>query len=102
MAAGLSQTQLGNILGLTFQQIQKYEKGTNACSPGYLRMIARACKVTVPHLFADLPTVGGETVPLTESWAYAALVAAGKTNDPRVQRALVALLEEIAKHKASQ
>lgn len=38
--AGMSQTDLGGKLGLTFQQVQKYEKGTNRVSPGKLAVIA--------------------------------------------------------------
>lgn len=37
LAAGLSQTEVGDALGITFQQIQKYEKGTNRVSSGSRR-----------------------------------------------------------------
>jgi len=37
---GLSQTELGNKIGVTFQQIQKYEKGSNRVSAGRLKQIA--------------------------------------------------------------
>ena len=39
--AGLSQTQLGDALKLTFQQVQKYEKGTNRVAPSRLEVIAQ-------------------------------------------------------------
>jgi transcriptional regulator with XRE-family HTH domain len=42
---GMSQTKLGSALGITFQQVQKYEKGTNRISVSRLRHIARALGV---------------------------------------------------------
>jgi len=44
---GLSQTELGNKLGVTFQQIQKYEKGSNRVSAGRLQRIAEILEVPV-------------------------------------------------------
>lgn len=43
---GLSQTQLADVLGITFQQIQKYEKGTNRVAASTLVMISEALKVS--------------------------------------------------------
>src|ERR1051325_8767177 len=48
---GLSQTELGNKLGITFQQIQKYEKGTNRVSAGRLQQIAQLFKMPVSFFF---------------------------------------------------
>jgi transcriptional regulator with XRE-family HTH domain len=45
--AGLSQTQLGDALKLTFQQVQKYEKGVNRVAPSRLEVIARVCGMPV-------------------------------------------------------
>lgn len=47
----LTQTQLGEVLGLTFQQIQKYERGTNRISASKLAMLAAALKVPVNAFF---------------------------------------------------
>jgi transcriptional regulator with XRE-family HTH domain len=44
---GLSQIELGNKLGVTFQQIQKYEKGSNRVSAGRLKRIAEILEVPV-------------------------------------------------------
>lgn len=44
-ARGISQAQLGETLGITFQQVQKYEKGTNRISASKLVLIARALRV---------------------------------------------------------
>ena len=49
-AAKVSQTELGQALGVTFQQVQKYEKGSNRVSAGALQIIAQRLKVPVPWL----------------------------------------------------
>lgn len=50
LAAGLSQTELGAACGVTFQQIQKYEKGTNRVGGSRLMQIAEALKVPAATL----------------------------------------------------
>ena len=52
--AGLSQTQLGAAIGLTFQQVQKYERGSNRISASVLTRIAAVLGVPVPAFFAGL------------------------------------------------
>lgn len=49
--AGLSQEQLGKHLGVTFQQVQKYEKGTNRISAGKLAIISKVFNVGYATLF---------------------------------------------------
>jgi transcriptional regulator with XRE-family HTH domain len=49
-AAKISQTAVGQALGVTFQQVQKYEKGANRVSAGTLQIIAEGLKVPVPWL----------------------------------------------------
>jgi len=51
---GMSQEQLGNLLGLTFQQIQKYEKGINRIGAGRLFEAARALNVPVDFFYEGL------------------------------------------------
>ena len=48
---GLTQTNLGNSIGVTFQQIQKYEKGLNGVSAERLGKIATALKVNVLYFY---------------------------------------------------
>jgi transcriptional regulator with XRE-family HTH domain len=50
-AVGVSQTELGKRIGVTFQQVQKYENGTNRVGAGRLTQIARALDVPVSALF---------------------------------------------------
>lgn len=56
---GMSQEKLGEILGLTFQQVQKYERGANRISAGRLFKIGCALDVPVSFFFDDLPAQGG-------------------------------------------
>ncbi|HWX35570.1 MAG TPA: helix-turn-helix transcriptional regulator [Steroidobacteraceae bacterium] len=51
MARGLSQTDLANRVGVTFQQVQKYEAGSNRISMGRLKKIAKVLRVHVTTLF---------------------------------------------------
>jgi transcriptional regulator with XRE-family HTH domain len=57
---GMSQENLANALGLTFQQIQKYEKGTNRVSASRLQQIASILQVTPSFFFEDAPRTGDE------------------------------------------
>ena len=52
--ANLSQTELANQIGVTFQQVQKYENGTNRVGAGRLTMIARALDVSIIAFFEGL------------------------------------------------
>jgi transcriptional regulator with XRE-family HTH domain len=56
MLAGVSQEKLGEALGLTFQQIQKYEKGSNRISASRLQQIAKMLDVPVAFFFDGAPT----------------------------------------------
>lgn len=52
---GLSQTDLGDALGISFQQIQKYEKGTNRVTTAALIAIARVMEVEPSHFYHGAP-----------------------------------------------
>jgi len=53
---GLSQEKLGEKLGITFQQIQKYEKGTNRVGASRLQAMSDALEVPVAYFFPDPPS----------------------------------------------
>jgi transcriptional regulator with XRE-family HTH domain len=59
-ARGLSQTELGQAVGVTFQQVQKYERGTNRVSSSALVLIARHLDVPVTELLGLESATGGE------------------------------------------
>jgi transcriptional regulator with XRE-family HTH domain len=56
----MSQTNLGDAVGLTFQQIQKYEKGTNRIGASRLQHIAHILAVPIPFFFEGSPGTSGE------------------------------------------
>jgi transcriptional regulator with XRE-family HTH domain len=51
----LSQAALGDAIGVTFQQIQKYEKGSNRISAAVLLLMARFFKVDISYFFEEAP-----------------------------------------------
>lgn len=55
LAAGMSQERLAEMLGITFQQVQKYEKGANRIAGSALFRIAQVMNLPVGALFADIP-----------------------------------------------
>ncbi len=57
---GMSQEQLGAAVHLTFQQIQKYERGTNRISASRLYEFSRVLDVPVPFFFDDMPPHVGD------------------------------------------
>jgi transcriptional regulator with XRE-family HTH domain len=56
MLIGMSQERLGDLLGLTFQQVQKYEKGVNRIGAGRLFEVSRILNVPVDFFYEGLPT----------------------------------------------
>lgn len=69
----MSQEKLGEALGITFQQIQKYEKGTNRIGASRMNQIAAALKVPVSFFFEDAPVPEGAV-------AVAGMAEAGSTS----------------------
>ena len=59
MMLGMSQTNLADAFGLTFQQVQKYEKGTNRISASRLLQTAHVLQVPVTFLFEGAQSVPG-------------------------------------------
>jgi len=57
MMLGMSQEKLGDALGLTFQQVQKYEKGTNRIGASRLQQIGQILQVSVSFFFEGAPHV---------------------------------------------
>src|ERR1700744_1657669 len=59
MMLGMSQEKLGDSLGLTVQQVQKYEKGTNRIGPSRLQQIPPILQVPVAFFFEGAPNLAG-------------------------------------------
>jgi transcriptional regulator with XRE-family HTH domain len=63
---GMTQTGLGDAIGLTFQQVQKYERGTNRIGAGRLYDLSRVLDVPVNYFFEDMPTAATARPPVTK------------------------------------
>ena len=64
MLLGMSQERLGESMGLTFQQVQKYEKGVNRIGASRLFQISKILDVPVQFFFEEAPHIGGEGSPV--------------------------------------
>ncbi len=60
---GMSQTTLGEAIGLTFQQVQKYERGANRISASRLFTLSRVLDVPVEYFFDDMPAATAASSP---------------------------------------
>jgi transcriptional regulator with XRE-family HTH domain len=102
MAQNMSQTELGRRMGVSFQQIQKYEKGFNRVGGGRIKKLAAALDVTVAALFGASEERGEKKLDalLTEmmSHPYSArlLDAFFAIPSKTEQRAVLAMLEAMA------
>src|SRR5215472_9678771 len=63
----MSQEKLGDALGLTFQQVQKYEKGTNRIGASRLHQISHILQVPVAFFFEGAPNLHGSTDRMKEA-----------------------------------
>jgi transcriptional regulator with XRE-family HTH domain len=108
MMLGMSQTDLGDAVGLSFQQIQKYEKGTNRIGGSRLQQFAHILHVPIPFFFEGLPQVSGSSEEgVTPSAAYVDDFLATsdglsltksfpRIKNPKLRRSIVDLVEHIA------
>ena len=60
---GMTQSKLGNALGLTFQQIQKYERGTNRIGSSRLYQLSQVLDVSIEHFFEDMSPAVADSSP---------------------------------------
>ena len=100
--AGLSQEALGAAIGVTFQQIQKYEKGTNRIGASRLFLISKALDVPVSVFFAGLgQDEASDPVPGDVARDGLELLAAFRSiDDGATQRHLVGLARSIATYSS--
>jgi transcriptional regulator with XRE-family HTH domain len=99
---GMSQTELGQRIGVTFQQVQKYEKGANRVGASRLTLIADVLGVPLPTLFDGAATAGQtahDTSPrhlLAKPHSLRLLQAFDKVKDDGTRMALLAMVECLA------
>lgn len=105
---GMSQDKLGESLGLTFQQIQKYEKGVNRIGASRVFQIARILDVPIQYLFDDFdtPPMAGFAEDDGETASFMDLLSTpdgvqlcrhySKITDPKVRKRVLDLVKAIA------
>lgn len=94
---GLTQTDLAKATGVTFQQIQKYERGTNRVSASRLMLISNALGQPVSAFFeAEEPGAGDGLGLFAVSGSKALLEAYGRIETPDQRRIVVALARSLA------
>ena len=98
----ISQAELGDKLGVSFQQVQKYEKGVNRVGAARLQQIATALDVPVTFFYdGDGKSREVESLLFLDSaFSLRLLRAYSKIKDQTVQRQLVSLMESIAANEA--
>ncbi len=112
---GMSQEKLGRAVGLTFQQIQKYERGVNRIGASRLFNLSRILDVPVSFFFEDLPvTLSGvkahrarglaeapaapfEHDPMSKRETLELVRAYYRVTDQRVRKRLLGLIRSLAK-----
>jgi transcriptional regulator with XRE-family HTH domain len=113
---GMSQEKLGQALGLTFQQVQKYERGTNRVGASRLWELSKILDVPVSFFFDDMPSdvaaTGGRAVPaglaeeseavyetdaLAKRETLELVRAYYKINNPKVRKRVFDLAKALAK-----
>lgn len=99
--AHLSQDELGQALGVSFQQVQKYEKGVNRVSAGRLAQIAKALGEDISYFTGSkgAPTSNLANM-LTDSASQRLLKAFHKIEDQQTRYKVVGLLESMTQHAA--
>jgi transcriptional regulator with XRE-family HTH domain len=101
----MSQQELGAALGVTFQQVQKYENGVNRVSASRLHLVAAALGVPIAELFADAAGTSS-TSSVTKSLLFDPQAlrfaeAFVKISDKEVRSSLVDLAEAMARKSGS-
>jgi transcriptional regulator with XRE-family HTH domain len=89
---GLSQTTLGTAAGLTFQQVQKYENGSNRVSASRLVEFAEALDVPIAYFFEEQPTTAVHSVSSRRAKSRRAGTPLQKDDDPMAQRETLQLV----------
>ena len=98
----ISQAELGDKLGVSFQQVQKYENGMNRVSASRLFQLARVLQVPVSYFFeSDGAAERFDSLLFLDSaFSLRLLRAYSKIKDQTVQRQLVSLMESIAANES--
>jgi transcriptional regulator with XRE-family HTH domain len=111
MLIGMSQERLGELLGLTFQQVQKYEKGVNRIGAGRLFDVARILGVPIDYFYESVASqLGGRGFSESDSSPpVMEFVSSGeglqlslafmRIKDPKVRKRVLDLVKSLAEDK---
>jgi len=110
MMLGMSQERLGDALGISFQQVQKYEKGANRIGAGRMQQISNILQAPIEFFFDGGPVIPGHrsaglteaptpnyvTDFITSSHGLDLTKAFMRIKDAKLRRCIVNLIEKIA------
>jgi len=103
MLIGMSQEKLGDLLGLTFQQVQKYEKGVNRIGAGRLFEIARILGVPIDFFYDGVASAEGASAAAPPVMEFVSSgeglqlsLAFMKIRDPKVRKRVLDLVKSLA------
>ena len=115
MLIGMSQEKLGDLLGLTFQQVQKYEKGVNRIGAGRLFEVSRILGVPIDFFYEGVGAPAGERPGFSEPEAAPPVmefVSSGeglqlslafmKIKDPKVRKRVLDLVKSLSQEEAGE
>ena len=102
LAKGLSRQQLSDMIGVTHQQLQKYEKGNNRISVGRLVLISKALDKNISYFYEGLETGNNETT-VTQHQRMCIEVSRNfmKIENTEHQNAVNTLIKSLIKDKAA-
>ncbi len=110
MALGISQTKLANALGVSFQQVQKYEKGSNRISASKLLAISQLLERPVSYFFDGAAEVGGnekslapedQQIPMESREVFEVIRNYSRIADEQVRLGLRKLIGSLAGEKST-
>jgi transcriptional regulator with XRE-family HTH domain len=111
MLIGMSQERLGDLLGLTFQQVQKYEKGVNRIGAGRLYEVAKILGVPIDFFYEGVAAARNDKSGFSEAGAPPVMefVSSGeglqlslafmKIKDPKVRKRVLDLVKSLAEEE---
>jgi transcriptional regulator with XRE-family HTH domain len=112
MLIGMSQEKLGDLLGLTFQQVQKYEKGVNRIGAGRLYEVARILGVPIDFFYEGVGGAAGAGQFAESGPPVMEFVSSGeglqlslafmKIKDPKVRKRVLDLVKSLVEEEAEQ
>lgn len=113
MLIGMSQERLGELLGLTFQQVQKYEKGVNRIGAGRLFEVSRILGVPIDYFYEGVEQnlAGGFSENEASSPPVIEFVSSGeglqlslafmKIKDPKLRKRVLELVKQMAEDEGA-